>query len=180
MRSRMSLAGRARRIRLLVLDVDGVLTDGQLLYGRDGESLKGFDIHDGLALVAWKQSGFLLAVLSGRRSSASARRLAELGLEEVYQGLAKKLPKYPVVPATLLGRLAVDVRLRGKGAGEHLLMDALRRALEAAREVASLAVVVDAKDDAAVSFYRHYDFISFADRPRRLFLPMAVIEKLFG
>ena len=90
----MSLAGRARRIRLLVLDVDGVLTDGQLLYGRDGESLKGFDIHDGLALVAWKQSGFLLAVLSGRRSSASARRLAELGLEEVYQGLAKKHPKY--------------------------------------------------------------------------------------
>lgn len=94
--------------------------------------------------------------------------------------VAKKLPKYPVVPATLLGRLAVDIRLRGKGAGEHLLMDALRRALEAAREVASLAVVVDAKDEAAVSFYRHYGFIGFADRPRRLFLPMAVIEKLFG
>lgn len=94
--------------------------------------------------------------------------------------LAKKLPKYPLVPATLLGRLAVDSRLRGQGAGEHLLMDALRRALEATREVASAAVVVDAKDDGAVSFYRHYGFISFADQPRRLFLPMAVIEKLFG
>lgn len=96
------------------------------------------------------------------------------------EDVAQKLPKYPVVPATLLGRLAIDIRLRGKGAGEHLLMDALRRALEASREVASVAVVVDAKDDAAVSFYRHYGFIRFADRPRRLFLPMAVIETLFG
>lgn len=96
------------------------------------------------------------------------------------EDVAQKLPKYPLVPATLMGRLALDTRLRGKGAGEHLLMDALRRALEASRAVASMAVVVDAKDDAAVSFYRHYGFISFADRPRRLFLPMAVIEKLFG
>lgn len=94
--------------------------------------------------------------------------------------LAKKLPKYPLVPATLLGRLAVDSHLRGKGAGEHLLMDALRRALEASRQVASVAVVVDAKDDGAVSFYRHYGFIGFLDQPHRLFLPMAVIEKLFG
>jgi ribosomal protein S18 acetylase RimI-like enzyme len=94
--------------------------------------------------------------------------------------VARKLPKYPFVPATLLGRLAVDTRLRGKGAGEHLLMDALRRAREAAREVASVAVVVDAKDDSAVAFYRHYGFISFAVQPRRLFLPMTVIEQLFG
>lgn len=96
------------------------------------------------------------------------------------QEVARKLPKYPLVPTTLLGRLAVDTRLRGKGAGEHLLMDALRRALEASREVASVAVIVDAKDESAVAFYRHYEFISFADEPRRLFLPMAVIEKLFG
>ncbi len=96
------------------------------------------------------------------------------------EDVTRKLPKYPVVPATLLGRLAVDTRLRGQGAGEHLLMDALRRAHDASREIASVAVVVDAKDDAAVSFYRHYGFISFADRPRRLFLSMAVLEKLFG
>lgn len=95
------------------------------------------------------------------------------------EGVVKKLPKYPLVPATLLGRLAVDARLRGSHAGEHLLMDALRRVLEASREVASVAVVVDAKDDSAVSFYKHYGFISFADQPRRLFLPMVVIEKLF-
>ncbi len=93
--------------------------------------------------------------------------------------VAKKLPRYPLVPVTLLGRLAVDARLRGKGAGEHLLMDALRRALEASRNVASVAVVVDAKDDNAMSFYERYGFIRFMDHPRRLFLPMAVIERTF-
>jgi len=94
------------------------------------------------------------------------------------QDVATKLPKYPLVPATLLSRLGVDSRLRGKGVGEHLLMDAVRRALEASRAVASVAVVVDGKDENAASFYRRYGFISFADQPRRLFLPMAVIEKL--
>lgn len=100
------------------------------------------------------------------------------------EAVARRLPRYPVVPATLLGRLAVDRRLRGKGAGEHrlgehLLMDALRRALGASREVASVAVVVDAKDDNAATFYRRYDFIPFADPANRLFLPMATIERLF-
>ena len=92
---------------------------------------------------------------------------------------ARKLPKYPLVPATLLGRLAVDLRLRGKGAGEHLLMDALRRALEASREIASVAVVVDAKDESTVAFYRRYEFIPFAGQANRLFLPMRTIEQLF-
>jgi len=96
------------------------------------------------------------------------------------EDVAKKLPKYPLVPATLLGRLAVDTRLRGKGAGEHLLMDALRRALEASREVASVAVVVDAKDDGAVAFYRRYGFGRFADQANKLSFPMSVVEELFG
>lgn len=94
--------------------------------------------------------------------------------------IARKLPRYPAVPATLLGRLAVDRSVRGRGMGEHLLMDALRRALEASGEVASVAVIVDAKDDAALSFYRRYEFLPFADLPNRLFLPMGVIERLFA
>jgi len=96
------------------------------------------------------------------------------------EDVARTLPRYPVVPATLLGRLAVDQSLRGKGAGEHLLMDALRRALEASREVASVAVVVDAKDENAATFYRRYEFLLFADAPSRLFLPMGVIAELFA
>lgn len=93
--------------------------------------------------------------------------------------VAKKLPRYPVVPATLLGRLAVDGRLRGKGMGEYLLMDALRRAHDASRQVASVAVVVDAKDERALAFYLRYGFIPFADHGNRLFLPMGIIAQLF-
>ena len=95
------------------------------------------------------------------------------------EDVARKLPRYPVVPATLLGRLAVDRSLRGKGAGEHLLIDALRRSLEASREIASVAVVVDAKDEDARTFYEHYGFLPFADAPGRLFLQMGTIAELF-
>lgn len=90
----------------------------------------------------------------------------------------KKLPRYPVLPATLLGRLAVDTTRRGEGFGTFLLLDALRRCLRS--ETASLAVVVDAKDDAAVSFYESHDFLRLPDQPRRLFKPMDEIERLFG
>jgi predicted GNAT family N-acyltransferase len=107
--------------------------------------------------------------------------LSALGLDigEWPEDVARKLPRYPLVPATLLGRLAVDTRARGSGAGEYLLMNALHRALEATKEVASVAVVVDAKNAAAEAFYRRYGFVGLADQPHRLFLPMAVIAKLF-
>jgi len=93
--------------------------------------------------------------------------------------LAKKLPRYPLIPATLLGRLAVDKNHRGQKLGEFLLMDSLQRSLEASRQLASFAVVVDAKDESAVAFYHKYGFIPFADKPNRLFLPMKTIGQLF-
>jgi len=92
---------------------------------------------------------------------------------------AKKLPKYPTVPATLLGRLAVDQRHRGQGMGEFLLLDALFRSYRATTEIAAYAVVVDAKNDLAAAFYLRYDFVAFPDSPNRLFLPMNIIAKLF-
>ena len=97
MLSRSSLVKRARHIRLLVLDVDGVLTDGQLLYGPNGEALTRFHIHDGLALAAWRKMGLSLAALSGRRSGAVAHRLAEFGIEVVYQGVSRKLKMYRTI-----------------------------------------------------------------------------------
>ena len=96
------------------------------------------------------------------------------------ENVAKKLPRYPVVPATLMGRLAIDKRLQGQGAGEYLLMNALHRSLQASRQVAAVAVIVDAKDEDAVAFYRHYEFVPFKDQPARMFLPMGTIEKLFA
>ena len=85
---------RLRRIRLLVLDVDGVLTDGGLYYGPDGEEWKRFHVHDGLALARAVAAGFPVAVVSSRRSAAVARRCAELGLADVHQGVADKLGVY--------------------------------------------------------------------------------------
>ena len=107
--------------------------------------------------------------------SAFSINLPELPADQI-----KKLPRYPTVPATLLGRLAVDRGYRGRRLGQLLLMDALLRSLRTTPEVASYAVVVDAKDDDALAFYRRYGFVPLADYSNRLFLPMKTIEKLFA
>jgi GNAT superfamily N-acetyltransferase len=104
--------------------------------------------------------------------SASAVKLADLPAD-----VTRKLPRYPLIPATLLGRLAVDRRYQGNGYGRFLLADALYRAVRS--EVASFAVIVDAKDESARRFYERESFLPFPDQPMKLFLPMADIEKLF-
>lgn len=100
-------------------------------------------------------------------------------LKDIPEGFARKLPRYPVVPATLLGRLAVATNFRGRRLGETLLTDALRRTLHSTVEVASAAVVVDAKDDDALSFYRKYGFLSLPLVERRLVLPIGTVAKMF-
>lgn len=89
----------------------------------------------------------------------------------------RKLPRYPLIPATLLGRLAVDQRFRGQGYGRFLLADALLRSVRS--EIASFAVIVDAKDDDARRFYERESFLPFPDRPMKLFRPMADLAALF-
>jgi predicted GNAT family N-acyltransferase len=90
----------------------------------------------------------------------------------------KRLPRYPLVPATLIGRLAIDRAYRGVRLGERLLIDALRRSLTASQSVASVAVIVDAKDAAGAAFYARYGFVAFPDQPLRLFLPMKTIGQV--
>jgi GNAT superfamily N-acetyltransferase len=99
-------------------------------------------------------------------------------LGELPEQTVRKLPRYPQVPATLLGRLAVDRRQQGKGYGRFLLADALYRA--ARSEIASFAVIVDAKDDGARRFYERESFLPFPDQSMKLFRPMADIRRLFG
>jgi GNAT superfamily N-acetyltransferase len=99
--------------------------------------------------------------------------------EAIPEALQKKLPKYGRIPCTLLGRLAVDTDYRGLGLGRHLLLDALQRALLHSGEVASWAVIVDAKDEAAERFYSRYGFMGLPQRQQRLFLPMATVAALF-
>ena len=78
-------------IRLLVLDVDGVLTDGRLYFGRRGEALKVFHVHDGVGLRQLQRAGLEVAVISGRRSPMVAARCRELGVRHVLQGVGDKL-----------------------------------------------------------------------------------------
>jgi predicted N-acetyltransferase YhbS len=102
-----------------------------------------------------------------------------ISLGDLPPHVAKKLPRYPSVPVTLLGRLAVSVVFQGQRLGESLLLDALKRALLHSREVASAAVVVDAKDENVRNFYVRHDFIPLPAQPNRLFFLMNSIEKLF-
>lgn len=81
---------RAHRIRLLVLDVDGVLTDGRLYLSADGEELKVFHVRDGSGLVAIQRAGITVAIISGRDSAAVTRRARELGIQHVSQGVSDK------------------------------------------------------------------------------------------
>jgi len=92
--------------------------------------------------------------------------------------LAKRLAHYPVVPATLLGRLAVASAMHGKGLGESLLFDALHRSQIQSEHIASAGVIVDAKDERAAAFYRRYGFTPIVDVDNRLFLPMKTIQQM--
>jgi predicted GNAT family N-acyltransferase len=103
-----------------------------------------------------------------------------VNFSEIPEQLAKKLTKMGEVPATLLGRLARSLDEKGKGIGEILLVDALKKALLNSATVASWAVVVDAKDDNASAFYKRFGFVEFPNTPKRLFLPMQSIEELFA
>lgn len=81
-------------IKLLILDVDGVLTDGTLIVGDSGEEFKRFHVRDGLGITLAISSGIIVAFLSGRYSQAVTSRAKDLRVEEVYQGVSNKLPVY--------------------------------------------------------------------------------------
>ncbi|PSB05274.1 GNAT family N-acetyltransferase [Merismopedia glauca] len=122
---------------------------------------------------------FVLYDLEAQRI-AGYYTLASTAIEliELPEAIQKKLPRYPLVPAILLGRLAMDEGYQGQGLGAFLLADALRRSLIS--EIAAMAVVVDAKDEKAATFYKHHRFTSFTSHPQRLYLPMTLIAKQFS
>ena len=101
--------------------------------------------------------------------ASSSMILAELPTEA-----ARKLPRYPLVPAVRMGRLAVDQAFVGQGLGGALLADALMRSARA--EIAAFALVVDAKDQKAKRFYEHHGFTALPDSPLILFLPLANVK----
>ncbi len=86
-----AVQGRARAVRMMVFDVDGILTDGSLWYTEQGETVKPFNALDGLGLRLLQEQGIRVAWISGRKSAITARRAAELGISPVLQGVHDKI-----------------------------------------------------------------------------------------
>ena len=99
-----------------------------------------------------------------------------IALRDMPDDLVHKLPRYPLVPVARLGRLAVDKAFQGRRLGAALLRDAASRALRS--ELGVFALAVDAKDEEAIAFYRHFGFSAFQSQPDKLFMPLAVIAKI--
>ena len=101
-----------------------------------------------------------------------------LGREEIPARYLKKIPRHYNAPVILLGRLARDLRFKGTGLGEHLLLDALFRAFTLSEQsIGAMAVVVDPINERAVQFYQHYGFQMLPDSGK-MFLPMNTIRQL--
>jgi len=95
------ILSRAAKVQLLVLDVDGVLTDGRLHFDADGREFKSFHVRDGYGIRRVIEAGIEVAVISGRRSSATAARVSELGIRHAVLGQEQKLPALEQLLATL-------------------------------------------------------------------------------
>ena len=102
--------------------------------------------------------------------AATSLPASDMPVEEL-----KRLPRYPILPAALIGRLAVDEHFHSKGLGSVLLADAALRVLKG--DVKAFALIVDAKNESAVAFYRHQGFRPFASRPLSLFMPLGTVKK---
>jgi 3-deoxy-D-manno-octulosonate 8-phosphate phosphatase (KDO 8-P phosphatase) len=137
----------AARIRLLVLDVDGVLTDGRLYFGPRGEALKLFHVRDGYGIKQLDEAGVEVAVISGRRSKMVDLRCRELGVEHVYQGVKNKVVAFEQLCSRLkvqdsacacIGDDVPDVPLMRKVALAFAVADAHPEARRAAHIVTTL------------------------------------------
>src|SRR5436190_7751934 len=97
----MSIEAKAARIKLILFDVDGVLTDGTVLVHGDGSESKNFGIRDGIAMVWAQRAGIRVGFLSARTSATTPHRAAQLNITLVYQGVLNKLGSYEQILADL-------------------------------------------------------------------------------
>lgn len=103
---------KAASIRLLVLDVDGVMSNGQLLFSAQGDELKAFNILDGLGIKQLMAAGLDVAIITGRKSALTAKRASDLGIQHLLQGREDKLEALTELAAQL-GRTAVEIAYMG-------------------------------------------------------------------
>ena len=133
----MDIVEHARRIKLLVLDVDGVLTDGRLYYGPHGEVMKAFDVRDGYGIRRWHETGGRSAIISGRKSEIVETRARELGIEFVFQDRDDKANAFAELK-TVAGASAEECCFVGDDSLDVPVME----------EVGLAIAVADAHDDA--------------------------------
>jgi len=124
------------KIKLLLLDVDGVMTDGRIIYSSDGGETKAFDVKDGHGLKLLQRAGIQVGIITGRQSAVVARRAAELGIELVYQGVKDKTLPFKEILAKL-ALLPEEVAYVGDDVVDLPVM----------RQVGFAATVADAVDD---------------------------------
>lgn len=134
---------RLKKIRLLLLDVDGVMTDGRIIYNNQGVEIKAFDVKDGHGLKMLQRAGIPIGIITGRSSEVVAFRAAELGIDILYQGAKDKLIPYQEI---LLQHGLTDEQVAYVG-DDVIDLPILRR-------VGFAATVADAVDD--VKPYVHY------------------------
>ena len=121
-------------------------------------------------------SCFVAVAPDGRVAGFYTLASSSVALSDLPAALAKKLPRYPLVPAVRMGRLAVAVAHHGIGLGAALLANALQRASQS--DIAAYALVVDAKDAQAATFYAHHGLQALPDAERTLFMPLASVKLL--
>lgn len=112
----------ARGVKLLLMDSDGVLTDGRLYFSAAGEELKVFDVKDGQGLVSWHKAGFSSGIISGRKSPIVETRARELGIKYVHQGVEDKIQAFLAILAEAYISDPAEVAYTGDDIGDIPLM----------------------------------------------------------
>jgi len=114
-------------IELIVLDVDGCLTDGRIIYTAEGDEIKAFDVKDGLAIASWIRLGKRAAIITGRRSKIVERRAKELGITHLYQGVRSKGEKLEALLEEL-GLEEDQVAIIGDDLNDYAMLERAGRA----------------------------------------------------
>ena len=117
----------------------------------------------------------VVEVATGHVAAYYTLSAASIPLVDLPPDEARRLPRYPTLPAVRIGRLAVDRRFQRRGLGELMLMNAVHRTIQDA--AAAFTLLVDAKNDLVAGFYRRYGFRPIAGKPRTLFLPLATAQR---
>lgn len=133
---------RAKKVKLLLMDCDGVLTDGRLYYSERGEELKVFHVHDGQGLISWHQAGFQSGVITGRTSKMLEKRANELGIKFLRQGSKDKLKDF----RSVLEKISVskdEVAYIGDDITDLVLLQSVGFSIAVANAVEEISSKVD-------------------------------------